>query len=120
VGVPPGLVKSDVDAAFRRVPVKQEHRWACGIAFKAKDKVRFGCECQASFMPRVMRWGRQVWAAVHVACPFGAVGSVHGWERYVSLLVPECGWQFVWFQAGCRNMFYCKGVFEATTTPVRG
>lgn len=37
-----------------------KHRWACGVAFLAYGKV---------FCSR------------HNACPFGAIGSVHGWER---------------------------------------
>ena len=39
-GVPPGLWKADIDSAFRRVPIKPAHRWACGIAFKV-DVVDF-------------------------------------------------------------------------------
>jgi hypothetical protein len=39
VGVLPGLVKSDVDAAFRRVPVRADQRWACGIAFRVAAQV---------------------------------------------------------------------------------
>ena len=31
-GKAPGLFKADIDSAFRRVPIKPEHRWACGIA----------------------------------------------------------------------------------------
>ena len=56
----PSLFKADVDSAFRRIPVKPEERWMCGIAFMVKG---------------------EVWWAQHLACPFGAVGSVHGWER---------------------------------------
>ena len=29
----PSLFKADVDSAFRRIPVKPEERWMCGIAF---------------------------------------------------------------------------------------
>ena len=35
----PHLYKADIDAAFRRVPIKPEHRWACGVAFRLKDMV---------------------------------------------------------------------------------
>jgi len=28
----------------------------------------------------------QVWVSVHYACPFGALSSVHGWERTGRLL----------------------------------
>ena len=56
----PGLLKADVDSAFRRVPVAPEHRWACGVAFK--------CE-------------QTIYISMHAACPFGAIASVHAWER---------------------------------------
>ena len=32
--------KADIDAAFRRIPVKPAHRWTSGIAFKVNGKVR--------------------------------------------------------------------------------
>ena len=56
----PWLLKVDVDAAYRRIPVLPEHRWACVIAF-----VLLG----------------QTYISNHLACPFGAVASVHAWER---------------------------------------
>ena len=39
VGVVPHLWKADVDSAFRRVPVKPEDRWLCGIAFMVDGQV---------------------------------------------------------------------------------
>ena len=42
MGKPPGLIKGDIDAAFRRIPVAAEHRWACGIAFLVDGKVHIG------------------------------------------------------------------------------
>ena len=36
------------------------HRWACGVAYRVH--------------------GEAMWA-VHHACPFGALASVHAWER---------------------------------------
>ena len=33
LGVEPGLWKADIDSAFRRIPVRKEHRWACAVAF---------------------------------------------------------------------------------------
>jgi hypothetical protein len=53
-------VQADVDAAFRRIPIAKEHRWACGVAFVVDG---------------------QVMVSQHAACPFGAVASVHAWER---------------------------------------
>ena len=59
VGGPPGLWKADIDAAFRRLPVKPEHRWTQGFAFRCNE---------------------QVWCSAHLACPFGATASVRAWE----------------------------------------
>ena len=42
VGEIPRLWKADIDAAFRRVPIRPEHRWACGIAFVVDQEV---CVC---------------------------------------------------------------------------
>ena len=38
VGTLPGLIKVDIDSAFRRIPVRPEDRWALGIAFAADGK----------------------------------------------------------------------------------
>jgi len=54
------LGQADIKSAFKHIPVCPSQRWACGVAFKAKGTT-FVCR--------------------HVSCPFGAVGSVHGWER---------------------------------------
>ena len=35
----PGLFKVDIDAAFRRVPVRVQDRWACAVAFKCEEQV---------------------------------------------------------------------------------
>ena len=39
VGEVPSFWKADVDAAFWRIPVSPEHRWACGIAFRHGSQV---------------------------------------------------------------------------------
>ena len=65
VGIVPGLFKADMDSAYRRVPIDVDHIWASGIAFLC---------------------GGQIWTSVHNACPFGAVASVHGWERVGALI----------------------------------
>ncbi len=37
----PGLcAQEDIDAAFRRIPIAPEHRWACGVAFVVDGQVR--------------------------------------------------------------------------------
>ena len=55
-----GLFKADIDAAFRRVPVKPEHRRFAYIAFSHLKKLLI---------------------AGHLGMPFGSIGSVHNWDR---------------------------------------
>ena len=38
-GALPGLIKADIDAAYRRIPVCAKHRWACGIAYALSGQV---------------------------------------------------------------------------------
>ena len=59
------MFKADVDAAFRRVPITPEHYWAAAVAF-VFDGV--------------------VYVSFHRASPFGAIASVHSWERIGALL----------------------------------
>ena len=54
------LWKADVNAAYRRIPVAREHQQFVHIVFKYKG---------------------QVIVAEHIGLPFGAVASVHHWER---------------------------------------
>ena len=61
----PALWKADVDSAFRRVPLRPDHRWASAIAFLYMG---------------------QVFMSLHAACPFGATSSVYAWERIGALL----------------------------------
>ena len=56
--------KTDIDAAYRRVPVRPEDHWAAWITF--------------------LHEGQPV-AARHKALMSGSVGSVHGWDRVGSL-----------------------------------
>ena len=39
MGKAPGLFKLDIDAAFRRMPIRGEDRWVCVITFRVGDKV---------------------------------------------------------------------------------
>jgi len=71
IGIVPGLFKADMDSAYRRVPIKAAHVWASGIAFLC---------------------GGQVWISIHKACPFGAVASVHAWERVGALITHIARW----------------------------
>ena len=52
-GQTPALIKLDIDAAFRRVPIDPNQRWVCGCAFRAEDKASssvalFCCTCVLS------------------------------------------------------------------------
>ena len=57
--------KADVASAYRRIPIKPEHREFAGIVFKHDAEVI---------------------TARHIGLPFGAVASVHNWERVGGLL----------------------------------
>ena len=60
VQVPLELWKADIDSAFRRVPLCPQQRQFATVAFKHKGEVL---------------------AYVHNAMPFGAIASVHAWDR---------------------------------------
>ena len=62
----PGLFKVDVNAAYRRLPILPEHRWAAGVVYRFRG---------------------QVMASIHYAMPFGAISSVHEWEKLGGLLL---------------------------------
>ena len=62
---PLGLFKADISSAFRRIPLKPEHSEFAYVAFRSHEGVSF-------------------WQ--HHAMPFGAVSSVHHWDRVGSLL----------------------------------
>ena len=64
-GVAPHLFKADVDAAYRRIPVAPEHRWAMYVVFPHQG------------VPVV---------SGHLSAPFGASASVHAWDRVGALL----------------------------------
>ena len=66
IGEVPGLWKSDIDSAFRRVPVKPEHSSATGIAFLHRGVPLIAQYCG---MP-----------------PFGATARVVAWHRIGELL----------------------------------
>ena len=62
----PGLWKADIDAAFRRVPLRESHQWAAGVAYQYRG---------------------DTWVAVHTSMPFGATASVIAWHRVGALLL---------------------------------
>ena len=59
------LWKADIDSAFRRIPVLPEHRQYAHVAFRHDGNVI---------------------TAQHLGLPFGAVASVHHWERCGELI----------------------------------
>lgn len=61
----PGLWKADIDAAFRRVPLLEQHKWAAAFAYMLNG---------------------EAWFAVHNATPFGASSSVYAWHRVGALI----------------------------------
>ena len=81
VQVVPGIWKADIKAAFRRMPICKEHRWAAGIAFKAEGQASIRIPSRDNLAAVCMCCWLQVWVSIHNACPFGALSSVHGWER---------------------------------------
>ena len=66
VGEVPGLWKVDIDAAFRRVPLKESDKWAAVVAYLL-DGV--------------------AWTATHCGMPFGATASVEAWDRVGALIL---------------------------------
>ena len=61
----PVLWKADMDAAYRRIPIRPGDRWAAWVAFCVGDKM---------------------WSACHLSIMFGASSSVHAWNRIGALL----------------------------------
>ena len=64
-GKVPHLMKADIDAAYRRVPIAPEDRWAAAVVFKADDEPML---------------------AEHITMPFGSISSVYGWDRAGDML----------------------------------
>ena len=62
----PGLWKADIDAAFRRVPLQDAHKWAAAVAY-------------------IFQGGP--WIAVNPAMPFGATTSVLAWNKVGALIL---------------------------------
>ena len=64
-GQAPWLFKADVDSAFRRFPLRPDHKWAATVVYSFRGKAM---------------------VSTHNACPFGASSSVHNWERVGEML----------------------------------
>ena len=61
----PGLWKADIDGAFRRIPVRPEHRWATAVAYVYRGAAM---------------------TSTHNGMPFGASSSVVAWHRVGEVL----------------------------------
>ena len=64
-GCVPALMKCDIVPAFRRIPVKPDHRWLVWA---------------------IVLMNGSIYASQHYALPFGCVGSVHAWNRVDTFL----------------------------------
>ena len=65
-GVEPYLLKIDINAAYRRIPIERAHQWLAWVVFLV---------------------GGVVMASQHHAFPFGATASVYAWNRFAVFLV---------------------------------
>jgi hypothetical protein len=78
MGVQLEMWKADIDSAFRRLPVKAAHRDLAWVAWRVDEK--------------------RMAIARHFAMPFGAIASVHYWDRIGSRFCLLC------------FLFVCRGV----------
>lgn len=62
----PEFVKADIKAACRRIPIRPDHRWAAAVCWAEAGGIK---------------------VAQHLAMPFGAISSVHAWDRVAKLLL---------------------------------
>jgi hypothetical protein len=65
IGSAPWLWKADVDSAFRRLPIRESHKWAAGVSYIFEN---------------------EPWVAFHQGMPFGATSSVVAWHRIGALI----------------------------------
>ena len=61
----PALMKADIDSAFRRIPVRDDHRWAAAVTWLYK---------------------KEAWTTTHIGMPFGAAASGIAWHKIGHLL----------------------------------
>jgi hypothetical protein len=79
----PGLWKADIDAAFRRVPLKDGHKWAAGVKLGScrwYDRIEFARAGVAYMLKGVPQ------IAFHHGMPFGATASVVAWSNIGELI----------------------------------
>ena len=62
----PAVMKADIDAAFRRIPIRRDQRWAASVAWL---------------------YHGEPWTATHIGMPFGAAASGIAWHQVGHLLL---------------------------------
>lgn len=80
----PGQWKADIDAAFRRVPIREAHKWAAGVAYVSEGQTHIAFHEGVSLL-RIVH-ARVSCAGVCSGMPFGASSSVYAWHRVGALL----------------------------------
>ena len=94
----PGLWKADIDGAFRRIPVRPEHRWATTVVYMYRG------------VPMT---------STHNGMPFGASASVVAWHRVGEVLAHiarRCAYSAV-FEA-CRLSAFGSQAADVTSFPI--
>ena len=84
-GVAPHLLKADVDSAYRRIPIMPSHRWAASIALRLVQHCSFPISAWHNIL-KIVRHRDDTLISSHLAMPFGAISSVHAWDRVAKLL----------------------------------
>ena len=85
------LFKTDVNAAFRRVPIKELDRKYGHVVFVYEARVMPFAQALRNCAPDVVCQG-VTYISVHYRLPFGSIASVHGWDRVgETILACTCG-----------------------------
>ena len=92
--------KADIDAAFRRIPIRPDHRSFSNVVFRYRNKVL---------------------VAEHASMPFGSVASVHHWERVGHAQGIGALRAYLHKRLCCRRTNYkdCTNLVENTSGEVR-
>ena len=78
------LFKADIDAAFRRIPIRTSDLWACAIVYLLAGQAGALALCDCVSVGPLQYV--QAWVSTHRSCPFGALSAVHAWERVGALV----------------------------------
>ena len=82
----PALWKADVNAAFRRIPLRPDHAWAAGMPVVLFQLAVSFSLCVAVPSGSTYMHDGQAWCSFHAAMPFGATSSVWAWDRVGAFL----------------------------------